>query len=318
VENDEHLLNFFRRSLTDEGYAVRTAADSEEALRLYHDCAPFNVVLIDYYVPQKNGSGIDCLVPQTHGIGLARAIREINLSQGIIIAALDYQTAQEVTRPRELMHIPLLIDISNFQLRGLLEKIEVDRMLEMLTTAELLKLQRFADFRVRGLGRAADGRTGKDLLGEAVVRTLTGAEDTQKGRHWNKNVDFVQHLAGAIRSISNCWKRHCKEEVYLVSELVIHDVEGQEYSPLDNLASEQVAADQCLIEKDEESRVLATFKDDSDATHVLQGLLNGLKKHEIMLRYGLGEKQYAAVVKRIRVKLMGLKSGGTRGEKHGR
>src|ERR1700740_2631312 len=91
VENDESLLNFLRRSLTDEGYAVRTAANSEEGLRFYRDCAQFAVVLIDVCGPQRSASGIDYLAPLTHGIGLATAIHEINPSQGIIIAALDYR-----------------------------------------------------------------------------------------------------------------------------------------------------------------------------------------------------------------------------------
>ena len=60
------------------------------------------------------------------------------------------------------------------------------------------------------------------------------------------------------------------------------------------------------------------FKDDPEATQVLQGLLDGLKKNEIMSKYGLDEKQYAAAVKRIRVKLLGRRNGGSRGEKHGR
>jgi hypothetical protein len=47
------------------------------------------------------------------------AIREINPSQGIIIAALDYRDAREVPRPQELMDIPVLIDIGNFYLRSL-------------------------------------------------------------------------------------------------------------------------------------------------------------------------------------------------------
>ena len=320
VENDESLLNFLRRSLTDEGYAVRTAANSEEGLRLYRDCAPFNVVLIDYCVPQSNGIKIDYFAPQTHGIGLAMAIRQINLSQGIIIAALDYRNAEEVPRPPELMHIPFLIDISNFHLRSLLEKIEVARMIELLTTAELLKLQKFADFRVRGLGRAARGRTWEDLLGEALLRTLIGAEATGKGRHWNKEVDFARHLAGTIQSISSSWKRQFKDkEAHLISELVIHDAEGQEHSPLDNVASGHTPADQRLIEKNEEDRILAKFKEDPEATHVLHGLLDGLKKNEIMSRYGLDEKQYAASVKRIRVKLLDRKNdGGSRSENHGR
>jgi CheY-like chemotaxis protein len=317
VENDESLLNFLRRSLTDEGYAVRTAADSEEGLRLYRDCGPFMVVLIDYCVPQRTGIGIDYLAPLTQGIGLATAIREINPSQGIIIAALDYRSAVEVPRPQQLMHIPLLIDISNYQLRSLLEKIEVERRIEMLTTPELLKLRRFGDFRVRGLGRAARGRTGEDLLGEALLRTLIGAENTQRGRHWNRDVDFVRHLAGAMQSISNCWKRQFNEtEAYLVSEFPIRDEEGHEHSPLDNVASGYAAVDQCLIEKDEESLVLAIFNDDPDAAQVLQGLLDGLTKTEIMSRYGLDKNKLTATERRIRVKLG--RSNGSRSEKNGR
>src|SRR6266849_7865545 len=307
VENDESLLNFLRRSLKDEGYAVRTASSSEEGLRLYRDCAPFNVVLIDY-----------CVL-QTNGIELAMAIRDINPSQGIIIAAFDYRNSGEVPRPRELMHIPLLIDISKFQLRSLLEKIDVDRAIEALTSSELLRLRQFAAFRARGLGRAARGRTGEDLLAEALLGTLIGAEVTGKGRHWNKDVDFVQHLTGAMRSISSCWKRQFKEkEAYLISELPLHDVEEQRDSLLENVASGDPAADQCLIEKDERDRVLTIFKADPEATQVLHGLLGSLKKNEIMSSYGLDEKRYAAAMKRIRVKLLGRKNGGGRGEKHGR
>ena len=318
VENDESLLNVLRRSLKDEGYAVRTASCSEEGLRLYRDCAPFNVVLIDYCVPQNNGVEIDYCAPQTNGIELAMAIREINPSQGIIIAAFDYRNAGEVPRPRELMHIPLLIDISKFQLRSLLEKIEVDRAIEALTSSELLRLQQFAAFRVQGLGRATRGRTGEDLPAEALLGTSIGAEVTGKGRHWNKDVDFVRHLTGAMRSISSCWKRQFKEkEAYLISELFLHDPEEQEGSPLD-MASGDPAADQRLIEKDEQDRVLTIFKADPEATQVLHGLLGSLKKNEIMSGYGLDEKRYAAAMKRIRVKLLGRRNGGGRGEKHGR
>ena len=121
-----------------------------------------------------------------------------------------------------------------------------------------------------------------------------------------------------MRSISNCWKRQFKEkEAYLISELPMHDAEGQEHSPLDNVASGHAAADQRLIEKDEEDRVLAMFKDDPEATQVLLGLLDGLKKNEIC-EYGLDEKKYAATEKRIRVKLLGRRNGGSRGENHGR
>lgn len=319
VENDESLSNFLRRCLKDEGYAVRTASNTEEGLRLYRDCAPFNVVVIDYCVPQCNGVGIDCYAPQTQGIELAMAIRDIDPSQGIIIAAFDYRSAGEVPRPPEVMHIPLLIDTGRGQLRSLLEKIEVDRAIKTLTCSELLRLQQFAKFRVRGLGRAARGRDWEDLLEEALYRTLVGAEDTQAGRHWNKKVPFEQHLRGAISSIANVWKRQCKEKsTYLASELLIHDVEGQEHSPVDNVPSGHVLADQRLIEKGEEDRVFAVFKHDPEATQVLQGFMDGLKKNEIMLRYRLEEKKYAAAVRRIRVKLLGGRHNGGRGKDNGR
>jgi CheY-like chemotaxis protein len=319
VENDESLLNFLKRSLTNEGYAVRTAANREEGFRLYRDCAPFNVVLIDYCVPPRNGVEVDYSAPQTNGIELAMGIRQINPSQGIIIAALDYRDAREVPRPRELMHIPLLIDVSNFKLCGLLEKIEVERAIEALTSADLLRLRQYAEFRIRGLGRTARGRTWEDLLGDALLRTLIGAENTRQGRHWNKDVDFVRHLIGAMQSISSCWRRKFQEaEPYLMSELLIHDTDGQEQSPLDHVASGHTAAEQSLIEKSEEDQVLTLFKDDPEATQVLHGLMGGLKKNEIMPRYGLVEKQYAAAVKRIRVKVLSQRNGRGRGEKHAR
>jgi len=318
VESDESLTSFLRRSLEDERYAVRTAANSEEGLRLYRDCGPFNVVLIDYCVRPSDGVRIDYLAPwQTHGIGLASAIRQIHPSQGIIVAALAYQNAGEVLRPRELMHIPVLIDVCNFRLRGLLEKIEVDRAIEALTSPELLRLRHFAAFHVRGLGRAARGRTGEDLLQEALMRTLIGAEDVQKGRHWNRDVPFAWHLIGAMQSISNQWKRQFKDmEPYLISEFPVRDVEGQENSPIDNVASVDAAADQRLIEKDEEDRVLTIFKDDLEATQVLHDFMDGLKKSEIKSKYGLDETKYVAAVKRIRMKLLGGRNVGGARKKH--
>jgi len=83
VESDESLSNFLRRCLKDEGYAVRIASNAEEGFRLYRDCGPFNVVLINYCVPSRKGLGIDCLSPQIHGVQLAMAIRDIDPLQGM-------------------------------------------------------------------------------------------------------------------------------------------------------------------------------------------------------------------------------------------
>jgi CheY-like chemotaxis protein len=314
VESDESLSNFLRRRLKDEGYAVRSASNSEEGLRLYRDCAPFNVVLIDYFVSQRSGVGIDYLAPQTKGVELVMAIHDIDPSQGIIIAAFAYRSAGEVPRPPEAMHIPLLIDSNIYKLRSLLEKIEIERAIKALTSSELLRLQRFAKFRVRGLGRAASGKDWEDLLGEALYRTLMGTEDLQNGRHWNRRVTFVQHLAGAMSSIATVWKRQFKgRNTYLMSELSVQNHEGREHSPCEDVPSRYTPADQRLIERSEEDRVLTLLKDSPDAAQVFRGLVDGLNKNEIMSRYGFHEKRYAAAVRRIRVRLLAEKNNENRG-----
>jgi CheY-like chemotaxis protein len=300
--------------LKDEGYAVRTASNTEEGLRLYRECAPFNVVLIDYFVSPRGGVGIDCLAPQTKSFELAMAIRDINLSQGIIITAFAFRSAGEVPRPPEAMQIPVLIDSNIYQLRGQLERIEIDRAIKTLTSSDLLRLQRFAKFRVRGLGRAASGRDWEDLLGEALYRTLKGTDDTQNGRHWNRKVPFVQHLAGAISSIASLWKRQFKESnTYLISELSVHASEGKERSPFDDVPSGCTPADDRLIERNEEERIASLLQDSPDASQVFRGLADGLKKNEIIARYFLDEKRYVAAVRRIRVRLLAEKNNANRG-----
>src|SRR6201987_5906084 len=305
VESDESLSGFLRRRLKEEGYAVRTASNSEEGLRLYRECAPFNVVLIDYFVSHRSGVGIDCLAPQTRGIELALAIHNIDPSQGVIITAFAFRSAAEVPRSPEAMHIPLLIDANIHHLCSLLERMEIDRAIKALTSSDLLRLQRFAKFRVRGLGRAASGRDWEDLLGEALHRTLMGTKDKESGRHWNRRVPFVQHLAGAMSSIASLWKRQFKEKnTFLISELSLCDPEGQERSPFDDVPSRCKPADVGLIEQTEEDQIFALLQDSPDATHVFRGLVDGLRKREIISRYGLDEKRYAAAVRRIRVRLL--------------
>lgn len=303
VEDVECLSSFFWRCLDGEGYAVRTASSSEEGLRLYRDLGPFNVVLINYEVPQRRGLKIDFLEPQTNGIELALAIRGIDSAQGIIIAANAFSSTTEVPRPPEAMHIPVLANFSVCQLRSLLEKIEVDRAINALTSADFLRLRQIAKSLIRILGRAARGRDSEDLLGEAVCRSLIGAGNAQNGRHWNRKVPFVLHLAGAMKSIASMWKRQWKErETYLVSELPMVDAEGQEHFPLDNLPSLLAPVDHRLVEKDEEEKLLAMFEDDHEATLVLRGLMDGLNRTEIMGKSGICANKYAAAVKRIRLK----------------
>src|SRR5262245_1076348 len=79
---------------------------------------------------------------------------------------------------------------------------EVQAAIDSLTEADLLRLEGYAIWRIRAIGRKALGRNYEDLLSESIFATLEGK------RKWNKNnVDFVRYLIGAMQSISDNWGR---------------------------------------------------------------------------------------------------------------
>ena len=177
---------------------------------------------------------------------------------------------------------------------------EVDLAVESLTTTQLVRLRKFAAWRIRGLGRATLGREANDLLGEALVSTLAGAEGSGEGRRWNKVVDFVKHLTGAMRSISDHWRQQFDErEPHLESDLTTVDPEGNELSPLATIPSGDPPADRAFGAKEEIARILPMFKDDNEAILVLEGWVEGMTGSEIM-DLGFTKKQHEAAVKRIR------------------
>jgi hypothetical protein len=204
--------------------------------------------------------------------------------------------------------------MSNSRLRKVLERLqpwatreEVDRAITALSTAQLLRLQRYGDARVR-FSQGADHRTGEDLLQEALRLTLEGTESGGNGRRWNKRVTLERYLYGAIRSIT----RRRKSD--LAWDTAKRDAEGQESSLLDHFASGAIGAEQRLIIEERVNRILRMFKEDLEATSVLQGWSEGMKRNEIM-QEGLSENQYRATVKRIRMKLLSPTNNGG-GEKH--
>jgi len=117
------------------------------------------------------------------------------------------------------------------------------------------------------------------LMLRLVRRGVTrGAEANGDGRRWNKNVDFVTHLTGVIRSITyhrrEKFKKSHENETYLESEITGLDADGQVFSPLESAPSNDTAADEALIANETENngahRLLRTFEKDSLATRVLQ------------------------------------------------
>jgi hypothetical protein len=178
---------------------------------------------------------------------------------------------------------------------------EVVRAIDALTHAELLMLKHFAIWRVRGLGRASCGRTWEDLLGEAKVSTWEGAANNGKGRRWNKDVDFVTHLTGAMRSISSHWKRDFSEdEAHLESEVMTQSDEDVWISPLDNAMSDDASQEQYLLAREVLHGFSNRYPTDFAAIQVLAGLCKGLTASEIMEKSELTKSDYQQAVKRIR------------------
>lgn len=317
VVANESLVKVLRRCFEEEGYTIRIASNTEEGRRLYSDFAPFNVVIIEYDAPERNGVQIDIFLPQTSGRDLASDIIKIDPSQGIVFAASPYRSRDDLLLPQELLHIPVMIDITIFQLRTLLSTLEVRRAMATLTVADKLRLKRSAAFWVQVRGLAPHNRTADELLSEALFLTLIGSEDTRQGRHWNGDVDLVRYLKETMRSISDSWRRQSEKEKHLSLELPTHDTEGHEQSPLKYLASPEAAADRILIAKEKVARIFRMFMNDMDATQVLQGWYDDLKPNEIRQKYGLDEKKFAAAKKRIRVATISRRNGGGGGEEHG-
>jgi CheY-like chemotaxis protein len=309
IEYDKSLSRMFTAFLKSDHYLVRTAYESEDALRLYRDWAPFEVVLIDYGM-QKS-------------IDIALDILQQDPTQPMIIIATHYQSEDEVPRRKELMNVPFLLDmrhlrkaLANLQPRATRE--EVDRAITALTTPELLRLKRYGDGRVSS-SHGRDYRTGQDLLQEAQRLTVEGH------RCWKKRVTLFTHLMGVMRSIT---RRRKGDNALLACDTFKDDADGQEYCLFDDVTASDrnkffgyasseydAAADQRLIATETMNRMFVQFMDDPEARLVLQGWSEGMKKKEIMQR-GLSENQYRAAVKRIRMKLLPPTNGGGGGEKH--
>ena len=154
---------------------------------------------------------------------------------------------------------------------------------------------------MRGLGRACRGRTWEDLLSEAKLSTLEGAAG-HAGRCWNRSVDLVTHLAGAMRSISSHWKRDFDErEAVLESEILTCSDEEDSPSQLNDAVSGYPSQEREVGAREEWDLIVTLCHDDPAATQVLRGFSRGLAATEIMREYKLTRWEYQQALRRIRL-----------------
>lgn len=175
---------------------------------------------------------------------------------------------------------------------------EVRAAIEALTPTDWYRLRKFAGYYAFLLGEKAGDRRADDLLNEAFTRFL------ERTRKWDKTkVDFMGVLFGAIESISDSWSRKKTtptESPVLASSLIVDDDDGTRSDPAEAFQSTAVSAPQMLVYKQTLERIDALFTEDPEVQMVLEAFRDGYDPPGVRELWGLTQKQYNAIVVRMR------------------
>jgi hypothetical protein len=170
---------------------------------------------------------------------------------------------------------------------------EIFEAVTHLSHDDLIRLRKYAMWRLRPLGAKAEAREPDDLVQEAITSTLSG------DRIWSEGVELLDHLLGAIRSISTKWrekKLDVRTESSLITETNQEPLETA--SDADNPATAYEA-------KERLNKVATMLENDDTALSVFKLISNHYTREDVRDRLGLSELEYSAAVRRIwrRVKL---------------
>lgn len=170
---------------------------------------------------------------------------------------------------------------------------EIVAAVATLSKKEQWKLEQFARFRIKGLGRARMGRDHKVLLRDAITATYAG------DRRWNKgSVDFSQHLRGAMRSISSHWREQFDpNEAYLESEVTRVSADGTLSNPMLEVASAEPNPERALEIKEMLVQVEEIASENEVAWFIMDGKRRGMTGPEIREDLSISQKDYDAAMK---------------------
>lgn len=173
---------------------------------------------------------------------------------------------------------------------------EINDAIISLTAEDLKRLEKYAKWRVKGLGRKKTGRTWEDLLNEAVTAFCS---DT---RRWvRENVDFVRAMTEAMRSISDNWRRtYDEDEPQLEAELIITSLSGQESNPLLAVAAPGRNEQEELEAKKEIEFIENLMSNRALASLIVAGWKDQMTGAEIRAELEISQEDYDKEVKWIR------------------
>ena len=174
---------------------------------------------------------------------------------------------------------------------------EVSAAVESLSREDIFRLEKFARWRIRGLGRAARDHDYEDLLREAIAATC----DPER-RRWKKDeVSFVLHLKGAMQSISSHWRDQFEDEEAILEADAIHIGEGgKEINPLLQVPSPLPDAERILEIKEELLRIDKLVAARPLAALIVGGMREKMSGPEIKELLGISQKEYETEMRWLR------------------
>ena len=173
---------------------------------------------------------------------------------------------------------------------------EINDAIISLTAEQLKRLEKFARWRMQGLGKKNLGRIWEDLFNEAVVAFCSDTRRWDKGR-----VDFLRAMTQAMRSISDNWRRTFDEdEPQLEAEVITTSLSGEESNPLSAVAIPQWNK-QRELEAQEELEIIEGLMVKRDlAALIVAGWKEEMSGTEIRETLEISQADYDQEVKWIR------------------
>lgn len=173
---------------------------------------------------------------------------------------------------------------------------QVEAAFKALTGKELKVIDRVGQTLAWPGGSAGLGWTFEDLRQEAQTRTLEGTR-----RWYPGEVDFVRHLAGAMRSIASEWRRRGRRWPRQLGDSMDADTDAGAQAR--GLRDESLSAEEAMIRREAASaelkRLRALFADDEGVSYILMGIEDNLGRAEIMKASDMTLKEYDAARNRL-------------------
>ena len=185
---------------------------------------------------------------------------------------------------------------------------EIEKAIQELTPAQLIRLEKIAWFMHRTLGLRGTGRNEGDLLSDAIIAVLEGR------RKWVKdNCDFMTFINGAMRSLASHIRDRKATDAF---DKIAPNPENKQDNAEDFIehipTKAPVAPERQLHECDLDRQVRERFKDDAVVVLVYEAFLDRMTPADIRSCLGITENEYHAAAKRLRRAVRGLLKEGSR------